>query len=68
MSEEYLNNIKLVDQGVKEMVYLIEDFYNNDGRTSYVFTADHGMNNRGNKTKLYVKWLGILMYLYRWSW
>lgn len=47
MSDEYLNNIKLVDQGVKEMVYMIEDFYNNDGRTSYVFTADHGMNNRG---------------------
>ncbi|GAA5814692.1 hypothetical protein MFLAVUS_008191 [Mucor flavus] len=47
MSEEYLNNIKLVDQGVQEMVELIEKFYNNDGRTSYVFTADHGMNNRG---------------------
>lgn len=47
MSEEYLNNIKLVDEGVKEMVSLIEDFYQNDGRTSYIFTADHGMNNRG---------------------
>ncbi|GAA5795205.1 hypothetical protein HPULCUR_000559 [Helicostylum pulchrum] len=47
MSEEYLNNIKIVDQGVKEMVDLIEEFYSNDGRTSYVFTADHGMNNRG---------------------
>ncbi|KAI7897008.1 Phosphatidylinositolglycan class N-domain-containing protein [Mucor mucedo] len=47
MSEEYLNNIKLVDEGVKEMVALIEDFYQNDGRTSYIFTADHGMNNRG---------------------
>ncbi|CEP18123.1 hypothetical protein [Parasitella parasitica] len=47
MSKEYLNNIKLVDRGVKETVQLIEDFYDNDGKTSYVFTADHGMNNRG---------------------
>ncbi|KAI7897566.1 alkaline-phosphatase-like protein [Cokeromyces recurvatus] len=47
MSKEYLNNIKLVDQGIKEIVELIEEFYGHDGRTSYIFTADHGMNNRG---------------------
>lgn len=46
-SKEYLDNIKLVDRGVEEMVQLIENFYGNDGKTSYVFTADHGMNNRG---------------------
>ncbi|KAI9251060.1 alkaline-phosphatase-like protein [Sporodiniella umbellata] len=46
-SKEYLDNINLVDSGVKEMVELIEKFYRHDGRTSYVFTADHGMNNRG---------------------
>lgn len=45
-SKEYLENIKLVDSGIKEMVNLIEDFYQ-DGKTSYIFTADHGMNNRG---------------------
>ncbi|KAL9542159.1 hypothetical protein MBANPS3_008753 [Mucor bainieri] len=47
MSKEYLDNIKLVDRGVEEMVQLMEDFYGHDGKTSYVFTADHGMNNRG---------------------
>ncbi|KAI8968021.1 Phosphatidylinositolglycan class N-domain-containing protein [Mycotypha africana] len=47
MSKEYLNNINLVDAGIKEMVEIIEEFYDNDGRTSYIFTADHGMNNRG---------------------
>ncbi|CAO0798155.1 unnamed protein product [Mucor circinelloides] len=47
MSKEYLDNIKLVDRGVQEMVQLMEEFYDNDGKTSYVFTADHGMNNRG---------------------
>lgn len=46
-SKEYYDNIGLVDRGVKEMVDLIESFYGNDGKTSYVFTADHGMNNRG---------------------
>lgn len=46
-SEEYHNNIKLVDRGIQKMVDTIEKFYGHDGRTSYVFTADHGMNNRG---------------------
>ncbi|KAI7886618.1 PigN-domain-containing protein [Lichtheimia hyalospora FSU 10163] len=46
-SEEYHNNIKLVDHGIEEIVKVFDDFYNNDGRTSYIFTADHGMNNRG---------------------
>ncbi|ORZ24376.1 Phosphatidylinositolglycan class N-domain-containing protein [Absidia repens] len=46
-SKEYHDNIGLVDRGVEEMVNLIENFYGHDGKTSYVFTADHGMNNRG---------------------
>ncbi|CEG64614.1 hypothetical protein RMATCC62417_01554 [Rhizopus microsporus] len=45
-SKEYLENIKLVDSGIKEIVNLIEGFYQ-DRKTSYIFTADHGMNNRG---------------------
>ena len=46
-SKEYLNNIKVVDEGVKEMTKLIEDFYN-DGKTAFVFTADHGMSDWGS--------------------
>ncbi|KAL0083736.1 MCD4/FSR2/SSU21/ZRG16 [Phycomyces blakesleeanus] len=46
-SKEYCENIAMVDKGVSEMVNLVEDFYGHDGRTSFVFTADHGMNNRG---------------------
>lgn len=46
-SKEYLHNIKVVDQGVKETVEVIEKFYN-DGRTAYVFTADHGMSDWGS--------------------
>ncbi|KAF2664007.1 PigN-domain-containing protein [Microthyrium microscopicum] len=47
-SKEYLHNIKVVDQGVKEIVALMEDFYNDDGQTAYVFTADHGMSDWGS--------------------
>ena len=46
-SKEYLHNIKVVDQGVKEITNLIDDFYA-DGRTAYVFTADHGMSDWGS--------------------
>lgn len=46
-SKEYLHNIKVVDRGVQEITELIEDFYN-DGKTAYIFTADHGMSNWGS--------------------
>lgn len=46
-SREYLHNIKVVDQGVKEMTKLIEDFYA-DGKTAFVFTADHGITDWGS--------------------
>ncbi|KAF9914854.1 Glycosyl phosphatidyl inositol anchor synthesis, partial [Lobosporangium transversale] len=47
MSEIYLNNIKIVDQGIKRVTEQLKEFYNDDGKTAYVFTADHGMGNRG---------------------
>jgi phosphatidylinositol glycan class N len=47
-SKEYLYNIQVVDKGVKEIVEVMEDFYNNDGDTAYVFTADHGMSDWGS--------------------
>ncbi|KAK1755950.1 GPI ethanolamine phosphate transferase [Echria macrotheca] len=46
-SKEYLHNIKVVDQGVKEICELIESFYGDD-RTAFVFTADHGMSDYGS--------------------
>uniref|UniRef100_A0A8C6MIT4 GPI ethanolamine phosphate transferase 1 n=1 Tax=Nothobranchius furzeri TaxID=105023 RepID=A0A8C6MIT4_NOTFU len=48
MSKEYLDNIVLVDRGVAELVDVIEDFFGRDGRTTYVFTSDHGMTNWGS--------------------
>lgn len=46
-SKEYLHNIKVVDEGVKRTTKLIEDFYA-DGKTAFVFTADHGMSDWGS--------------------
>jgi phosphatidylinositol glycan class N len=46
-SKEYLNNIKVVDAGIKEITQIMDDFYN-DGKTAYVFTADHGMSDWGS--------------------
>ncbi|KAH7169455.1 GPI ethanolamine phosphate transferase 1 [Fusarium sp. MPI-SDFR-AT-0072] len=46
-SKEYLHNIKVVDQGVKEVAEVIQKFYSDD-RTAFVFTADHGMSDWGN--------------------
>lgn len=46
-SKEYLHNIKVVDKGVQEITELIERFYG-DGKTAFVFTADHGMSDWGS--------------------
>lgn len=47
-SKEYKRNVAYVCRGVEAMTSLIESFYENDGRTSYVFTSDHGMSDKGS--------------------
>ncbi|KAH9985887.1 Phosphatidylinositolglycan class N-domain-containing protein [Russula compacta] len=46
-SKEYMNNICVVDDIVRETEQLMSEFYG-DQETSYVFTADHGMSKIGN--------------------
>ncbi|KAI2635043.1 PigN-domain-containing protein [Xylaria nigripes] len=46
-SKEYLHNIKVVDEGVKQITSVIQKFYGDD-RTAFVFTADHGMSDWGS--------------------
>ena len=46
-SKEYLDNIKVVDSGVQEITQIVEEFYG-DGKTAFVFTADHGMSDWGS--------------------
>ncbi|KIM35184.1 hypothetical protein M413DRAFT_14705 [Hebeloma cylindrosporum] len=46
-SKEYMKNIQIVDEIVRETEHLLSDFYQDD-RTSFIFTADHGMSTIGN--------------------
>ncbi|KAK7811916.1 hypothetical protein U0070_006969 [Myodes glareolus] len=46
-SREYKDNIKNVDDGVKEIVSIFKHFYGDDGKTAYIFTSDHGMTDWG---------------------
>ncbi|KAJ7919305.1 Phosphatidylinositolglycan class N-domain-containing protein [Mycena leptocephala] len=46
-SEEYMNNIQVVDNIVRRTETLLQEFYQ-DEDTSYIFTADHGMSMIGN--------------------
>lgn len=46
-SREYLHNIQVVDQGVREVTELVRNFFADD-RTAFVFTADHGMSDWGS--------------------
>ncbi|XP_030830973.1 GPI ethanolamine phosphate transferase 1 isoform X3 [Strongylocentrotus purpuratus] len=47
-SKEYLENIALVDAGIKEIVGVLEDAFAHDGKTAYVLTSDHGMTDWGS--------------------
>ncbi|OWM71575.1 hypothetical protein CDL15_Pgr005762 [Punica granatum] len=46
-SSIYLNNVKVVDHIAKRMYDLVEGYFK-DNRTAYVFTADHGMSDKGS--------------------
>ncbi|KFQ45833.1 GPI ethanolamine phosphate transferase 1, partial [Nestor notabilis] len=46
-SREYKENIKKVDEGVKEIASMIDNFYGNDGKTAFILTSDHGMTDWG---------------------
>lgn len=45
-SDAYLKNIVLVDKGVKKIVDIINDYYN-DTDTAFIFASDHGMSDKG---------------------
>ncbi|KAK9454267.1 Phosphatidylinositolglycan class N-domain-containing protein [Dipodascopsis uninucleata] len=47
-SEQYLANIEHVDNGVRRLQELVDNFYGHDGRTAWLFTADHGMSDWGS--------------------
>ncbi|KAK0425172.1 hypothetical protein QR680_009070 [Steinernema hermaphroditum] len=46
-SQNYIDNIRIVDEGIQRVVKLFNDFYG-DKRTAFLFTADHGMTDWGS--------------------
>lgn len=54
LNREYAGNIEIVDAGVAEIVSVMEDFFENDKGTSYIFTSDHGMTNWGEVIFMYL--------------
>lgn len=46
-SSIYLNNVKVVDRIAERVYHLMEDYYK-DNSTAYIFTADHGMSDKGS--------------------
>lgn len=46
-SSTYLNNVKVVDGIAERVNYLVEGYFK-DNRTAYIFTADHGMSDKGS--------------------
>jgi Uncharacterized proteins of the AP superfamily len=46
----YREVTRYVDEGIKRMTALIDEFYN-DNATTYIFTSDHGMSNKGKSIK-----------------
>lgn len=44
-SPEYKENTKFLDQMIQRLEKTVDDYYENDGKTAWVFTADHGMSD-----------------------
>ncbi|GAB6026889.1 hypothetical protein CHUAL_013534 [Chamberlinius hualienensis] len=47
-SKEYVEGIRIVDNGIRRVVNLLENYFESDGKTTYMFTADHGMTDWGS--------------------
>lgn len=57
-----MTTIKFVDEGIKEIEGIINDFYNDDGRTTFLMTSDHGMTDWGTIIHILNK---IIIYKYK---
>ncbi|XP_053679452.1 GPI ethanolamine phosphate transferase 1 [Anopheles nili] len=44
----FTENLIIVDEGIKSIVQLVEQVSQNDRRTAFIFTSDHGMTDQGS--------------------
>ncbi|XP_053657780.1 GPI ethanolamine phosphate transferase 1 [Anopheles marshallii] len=47
-SDLFTENLIAVDKGIESIVGLIEHATENDGKTAFIFTSDHGMTDQGS--------------------
>ena len=47
-SFQYRNNVNVADRIIKNLENLIENYFDNDGMTTYIITSDHGMTDWGS--------------------
>ncbi|CAK1540050.1 unnamed protein product [Leptosia nina] len=47
-TENFLTTLRHVDNGIKDIERIIRDFYDDDGKTTFLMTADHGMTDWGS--------------------
>ncbi|KAF4520463.1 hypothetical protein B566_EDAN004714 [Ephemera danica] len=47
-SRQYIDNINLVDDAIKQVEKAVNKFYGNDNKTAFIFTSDHGMTDWGS--------------------
>jgi len=46
-SSHYKNVIRVNGENIQKIVEAVEKFYDNDGKTAFIMTSDHGMANTG---------------------
>lgn len=56
----FLTTIKFVDENIEEIENKIKEYYNDDGKTTFLVTSDHGMTDWGNA---FFKYNFIFVYL-----
>ena len=47
-SQEYIEGIKYIDKEISKLYKIIEEEIFKDRKTTYIFTSDHGMTDRGS--------------------
>ncbi|XP_069359689.1 GPI ethanolamine phosphate transferase 1 [Maniola hyperantus] len=47
-TKNFLATIKFVDENIREIEQIMKDFYNDDGKTTFLMTSDHGMTDWGS--------------------
>ncbi|XP_047984768.1 GPI ethanolamine phosphate transferase 1 [Leguminivora glycinivorella] len=47
-TQNFLTTVRNVDQGIKDVEKIVREFYNDDGKTTFLMTSDHGMTDWGS--------------------